>query len=163
MHASTKLDATDLHLLGELQRDARATTAALAEKVGLSPSGCTRRIQQLESGGLIAGYHAALSADHLRLGLQAFLRVELLRNDRLDLDAFIADMTHWPQVVACYAITGDCDYLLHVVTPDLKAYKEFLMNHLTTSSLVASVNTNIVLSVEKQARELPLDHLVIEP
>lgn len=138
------------------------TNLALAEQVGLSPSGCIRRVNQLESAGIITGYHATLSPDHVGLDLQVFLHVELLNNDRADVDAFNAFVKSRPEVVACYTITGESDYLLHVVTSDLRSYKDFLMDHLTTNPLIRSVNTSVVLSVEKQSGLLPLAHLQAE-
>lgn len=151
------IDAVDRLLLEALQNDGRITNKSLADSAGLSQSGCIKRVQSLENSGVIAGYHATLSPQHLGLDLQVFLRVTLIRHDRSDLINFTEAVNSWPQVVACYAVTGDCDFLLHVITPDLASYRTFLMDSLTVNTLVSNISSSIVLGIEKLSHKLPID------
>ena len=119
MNAAAALDRTDLRLLALLQRAGRASNADLAAQVNLSPSACLRRIQRLESAGVVAGYAARLDPQALGLGLQAFVRVQLEKHGAPGIERFVRAVQDWDEVVACHALTGDMDYLLHVVVQDL--------------------------------------------
>lgn len=151
-----RLDRTDLALLGLLQREGRLSNADLAERVNLSPSATLRRVQRLEGEGVIAGYGARLDPLALGLGLQAFVRLQLARHDRESIARFVAQVEAWDEVVACHALTGDMDYLLHVVVADLDHFSRFLLDHLLAADSVADVNTSFVLRAVKDARALPL-------
>ena len=153
---STLLDKTDLALLAVLQRDGRISNADLAERVNLSPSATLRRVQRLEADGVIAGYGARLDPRRLGLGLQAFVRLQLARHDRESIERFVQDVERWEEVVACHALTGDMDYLLHVVVADLDHFSRFLLDHLLNAAGVADVNTSFVLRAVKDTRALPL-------
>ena len=118
MSESLSLDRTDLRLLALLQQDGRATNADIAVQVNLSPSACLRRIQRLESSGVIRGYAAMVDPKRVGLGLQAFVRVQLEKHGQMGLDRFIEGVNDWDEVVACHALTGDMDYLLQVVVKD---------------------------------------------
>ncbi|TYT26480.1 Lrp/AsnC family transcriptional regulator [Luteimonas viscosa] len=151
-----ELDRTDLLLLAELQQAGRQTNADLAERVHLSASACLRRVQRLEREGVIAGYRAELDGDRLGLGLQAFVRVQLARHDAESVAAFATRVNDWPDVVACHALTGDMDYLLHVVVADLEHFSRFLLDRLLADARVADVNSSFVLRTVKAFRGLPL-------
>lgn len=150
------LDRTDLSILALLQREGRLSNAELAERINLSPSATLRRVQRLEADGVIAGYAARLDPLQLGLGLQAFVRLQLARHDRDSIAQFTAQVQGWDEVVACHALTGDMDYLLHVVVADLDHFSRFLLDHLLASAGVADVNTSFVLRAVKDARALPL-------
>lgn len=150
------LDRTDLALLALLQREGRISNADLAERVNLSASATLRRVQRLESEGVIAGYGARLDPLKLGLGLQAFVRLQLARHDRESIAQFAAQVQGWDEVVACHALTGDMDYLLHVVVADLDHFSRFLLDHLLASAGVDDVNSSFVLRAVKDARALPL-------
>ena len=154
--AAIHLDRTDLMLLAELQRAGRQTNAELAERVHLSASACLRRVQRLEREGVIAGYRAELDGDRLGLGLQAFVRVHLARHDAASIAAFAAHVNDWPEVVACHALTGDMDYLLHIYVRDLEHFSSFLLDKLLNAAGVADVNSSFVLRTVKAFRGLPL-------
>lgn len=154
-----RLDRLDLALLAELQRDGRISNADLAERVKLSPSACLRRVQRLEQAGVLAGYAARLDPERVGLGLQAFVRVQLARHDAEAIAAFAARVQGWDEVVACHALTGEMDYLLHVVVQDLAHFSRFLLDHLLNASGVADINSSFVLRTVKQATGLPLGHL----
>ena len=154
-----RLDRTDLALLAVLQASGRISNAELAERVNLSASACLRRVQRLEEGGVIASYAALVDPARVGLGLQAFVRVQLAKHDAESIAAFSAHVNAWDEVVACHALTGDMDYLLHVIVQDLDHFSRFLLDRLLNNSGVADVNSSFVLRAVKQGRRLAMDHL----
>jgi Lrp/AsnC family leucine-responsive transcriptional regulator len=154
-----RFDRTDLALLAILQREGRISNAELAERVSLSASACLRRVQRLEQDGVLAGYAALIDPTRVGLGLQAFVRVQLSRHDAAAIAEFTECVAGWDEVVACHALTGDMDYLLHVAVQDLAHFSRFLLDHLLNASGVADVNSSFVLRTVKQSRALPLGHL----
>ena len=156
MAAAAEFDRTDLRLLALLQRQGRATNAELAAQVNLSPSACLRRIQRLEATGVVSGYAARLDPQVLGLGLQAFVRVQLEKHGRAGIDRFVERVQGWDEVVACHALTGDMDYLLHVYVRDLEHFSHFLLDRLLNDSGVADVNSSFVLRTVKGFTGLPL-------
>ena len=156
MNAAAALDRTDLRLLALLQRAGRASNADLAAQVNLSPSACLRRIQRLESAGVVAGYAARLDPKALGLGLQAFVRVQLEKHGAPGIERFVRAVQDWDEVVACHALTGDMDYLLHVYVRDLEHFYRFLLDRLLDASGVADVNSSFVLRTVKGFSGLPL-------
>lgn len=159
MSGSIPLDRTDLRLLAEIQRNGRATNAELAQRVNLSPSACLRRVQRLETDGVIGGYGAWLQPRAIGLGLQAFVRVQLAKHGHAAIAQFIEAVQLWDEVVACHALTGDMDYLLHVYVRDLDHFSAFLLDKLLNASGVADVNSSFVLRTVKEFRALPLSQL----
>ena len=156
MNAAAALDRTDLRLLALLQRAGRASNADLAAQVNLSPSACLRRIQRLETSGVVAGYAARLDPQALGLGLQAFVRVQLEKHGAAGIERFVAAVQAWDEVVACHALTGDMDYLLQVYVRDLEHFSRFLLDRLLDASGVADVNSSFVLRTVKASGGLPL-------
>ena len=156
MNAAAALDRTDLRLLALLQRAGRASNADLAAQVNLSPSACLRRIQRLESAGVVAGYAARLDPKALGLGLQAFVRVQLEKHGAPGIERFVRAVQDWDEVVACHALTGDMDYLLHVAVASLEHFSRFLLDKLLAQADVADVNSSFVLRTVKAYRGLPL-------
>lgn len=151
-----ELDRTDIALLSELQRGGRLTNAELAERVHLSPSACLRRVQRLEREDVIVGYRAEVSAEKLGIGLQAFVRVQLRQHDAATVGRFAACVNGWDEVVACHALTGDMDYLLHIAVRDLEHFSGFLLDRLLNDGAVADVNSSFVLRTVKSFAGLPL-------
>lgn len=154
-----RLDRTDLAMLAVLQLEGRVTNAELAERVNLSASACLRRVQRLEADGVIGGYAATIDPARVGLGLQAFVRVQLARHDAASIADFSRRVNDWDEVVACHALTGDMDYLLHVIVRDLEHFSRFLLDRLLHDGGVADVNSSFVLRAVKQTRKLALDHL----
>ena len=150
------LDRIDLTLLAELQRAARQTNAELAERVHLSASACLRRVQRLEREGVIVGYRAEVDPERLGLGLQAFVRVQLKSHNAERIDTFARQVNAWPEVVACHALTGDMDYLLHAMVRDLGHFSRFLLDRLLDAAGVADVNSSFVLRTVKASTGIPL-------
>lgn len=152
----SNLDRTDLRILGVLQHAGRISNADLAEQVNLSPSACLRRLQRLERDAVIKGYSARIDPAAVGLGLSAFVRVQLKSHDSASVEHFVAAVNAWDEVVACHALTGEMDYLLHVFVADLEHFSRFLLDHLLNASGVADVNSSFVLRTVKQRRGLPL-------
>ena len=150
------LDSLDISLLAALQREGRTANTELAERVGLSPSACLRRVQRLEAEGYIAGYRAVLDANKLGYGLQAFVRLQLARHDADSVERFVARVGDWDEVIACHALTGDMDYLLHVMVVDLEHFSRFLLDKVLRPGDVADVNSSFVLRAVKAGGAVPL-------
>lgn len=153
------IDRYDLQILAALQRDGQATNAALGEAASLSASQISRRIQRLEEAKVIAGYAALLDPHALGLGVTAYAHVILERHDRTRPAEFERAVKAMPEVLECFAVTGEADYLLRIVAPDLAAFSELMMKRLLDLPGVAQVKTNIALSKVKETHELPLEHV----
>ena len=150
------LDRIDLRILALLQSNGRASNTEIATAVNLSASACLRRIQRLETDGVIAGYAAQVDPQALGLGLQAFVRVQLEKHGSTAVQHFVESVQSWSEVVACHALTGEMDYLLHIVVSDLEHFSRFLLDRLLNETGVADVNSSFVLHTVKQTRELPI-------
>jgi Lrp/AsnC family transcriptional regulator, leucine-responsive regulatory protein len=150
------LDAVDRRILRHLQQDARLSTADLAEKVGLSTTPVWRRVRALETAGVIKGYQALVDADAVGLRVSVFVHVSLEKQVESALEAFEAAIRRRPEVMECYLMTGDADYLLRVVVPDLRDYERFIMDHLTRIRGIASIKSSFALRPVKHGGELPL-------
>lgn len=155
----TELDRTDLRMLAVLQGEGRITNAELADRVSLSPSACLRRLQRLESEGVLTGYTAQVDPQAIGLGLQAFVRVQLAKHEAEAVERFAAQVNAWDEVVACYALTGDMDYLLQIYVSDLQDFSRFLLDRLLNATGVADVNSSFVLRTVKRSPALPLKQL----
>ncbi|MBS0194510.1 MAG: Lrp/AsnC family transcriptional regulator [Proteobacteria bacterium] len=162
-HLQTSFDRVDLAILGVLQREGRLTNAELATRVNLSASASLRRVQRLEAAGVIDGYAARLNPAAVGLGLQAFVRVQLRSHAAAEVQAFVERVADWDEVIACHALTGDMDYLLHVLVQDLQHFSRFLLDRLLKDGDVADVNSSFVLLTVKRERALPLAHLQAAP
>ncbi len=152
-------DRTDLRMLAVLQAEGRITNAELAERISLSPSACLRRMQRLEAEGVLVGYSAQVDPQSVGLGLQAFVRVQLTKHESEFIERFVEQVNGWDEVVACYALTGDMDYLMHVFVADLEHFSRFLLDRLLNAAGVADVNSSFVLRTVKRSPALPLSHL----
>ncbi len=162
------LDAMDRRILAILQVDGRLSNQELAERVNLSPSPCLRRMRRLEEAGVIRDYVALLDADVLGLGLLAYVNVRLEKRSmgvqRFGADgpteshasAFSAAIAAWPEVVACYAMTGEMDYLLRVHVEDMAHFSRFVQDQLLHHPSVIDVKTSFSLKCIKETTALPL-------
>jgi len=149
----------DLEILQRLQKNARITNVELASKVGLSPSACLRRVKSLERQDYIRGYVAMLNPAKFGLGANVFLQVSLEKKDEAHLQAFEEAVASRSEVLECYLMTGDSDYLLRVAVPDVEAFQQFLMDHLTKIEGIASIRSSFSLKQVKYTTCLPLDNL----
>lgn len=146
------MDAIDDNILRQLERDGRVTNLELAERVGLSPSACLRRVQALEAAGVIKGYRAVLDRTRLGAGLTVFVMVGLSGQLQRDALAFERAMAKAPEVLECHNITGSVEYLLRVEVSDLAAYKHFHSDVLGTLSQVSSITSHVCLGSSKDLR-----------
>jgi DNA-binding Lrp family transcriptional regulator len=128
----------------------------LAEKVGLSPSPCLRRVGRLQEIGVIRGYATLVDAEAVGLPVSIFVNVTLEKQVEGALETFEKDIRAQPEVMECYLMTGDFDYLLRVVTSDLQAYERFLMEHLTRVPGVASIKSSFALKQVAYRTALPI-------
>lgn len=157
------LDKIDRKILAILQQDGRLSNQEIAERVNLSPSPCLRRIRHLEEAGVIRQYVALLDPDKLGLGLLAYVNVRLEKhNDAAPAGArapradFAASVANWPEVVACYAMTGEMDYLLRVHVEDMEHFSHFMMETLLKHPAVLDVKSSFALQRVKDTTALPL-------
>src|ERR1700709_2330675 len=150
------LDAIDRRILGVLQSDSRTTMQELADKVGLSVSPCHRRVKLLEERGVITRYIAMVDQKSLGLHVSVFISIKLTRQKEEDLDRFAKAISKWEEVLECYLMTGNRDYLLRVVAADLSSYEAFLKNKLTRLDGIASIESSFALSQVKYSIALPV-------
>lgn len=150
------LDRIDRRIVDALQKDGRLTNIELAAKVSLSPSPCLRRVRRLEEAGVIRQYVALVDPAKLGLGLLAYVSVKLEKRGKMPIDAFSDAVARWPEVVACYAMTGDMDYLLRVQVEDLDHFSRFLMDHVLKQPAVIDVRSNFVLERIKETTAVPV-------
>lgn len=153
------LDRFDIGLLAALQRNAHSTHQQLGEVVFLSASQVSRRIQRLEAVGLIARTVALLDPTRLGLGVRAISYVTLARHGDEEGSSFERDILDIPEVVECFAVTGESDYILKIFAANLNELSESVLKRLTRLKGVASIRSNIVLQCVKSTTELPLSHL----
>src|SRR5690348_3663554 len=151
-----KLDRIDRQLLALLQEDGRMTNIALAERVGISPPPCLRRVRALELAGLIRGYHADLAPEPLGFMVTVFAQIGLQSQAETDLKAFENLIATWPEVRDAHMLAGETDFLLKIVAPDWDSYQRFLSAKLTAAPNVNQVKSALVLRVSKAAPGVPL-------
>lgn len=151
-----KLDDIDWRILAELQADGRMTNVELASRVGISAPPCLRRVRALEEAGIISGYRALLDAGRLGYPLTAFAMVGLTSQAESDLLAFEARVAAWPLVRECTMLSGEIDYMLKCVAPDLQSFQDFVIRTLTAAPNVASVKTALAIRTGKAEAMVPL-------
>jgi DNA-binding Lrp family transcriptional regulator len=159
---SARLDATDWRILRELQADGRITNVDLARKVGISAPPCLRRVRALEEAGIIKGFTALLNDRALGFDVTAFAMIRLHSQAEADLIAFEERARSSAIVRDCYMLSGEIDFLLKCVAPDLGAFQDFIIHELTAAPNVASVKTSLVIRASKHAAGVPTE-LVAEP
>jgi Lrp/AsnC family transcriptional regulator, leucine-responsive regulatory protein len=152
-----KLDRYDRRILEELQRDGRISNQELADRIGLSPSPCLRRVRALEESGIIRGYAALLDAKALGLNLMAILSISMDKHTPDRFERFDAAVAAIPEVLECLLITGrDADYQLKVIVRDMDAYQDLLLNTITRIEGVTGVHSSFVLRRVVERASLPL-------
>lgn len=153
---TVRLDAVDWKILAELQRDGRMTNVELSRRVGISAPPCLRRVRSLEEDGIIKGYRALLDEKQLGYDLMAFAMVHLISQAGSDLAAFEARIEHWPLVRASWMLSGDVDFLMLCVAPDLPTFQKFVLE-ITSAPNVRNVKTALTLKQSKNAPIVPLE------
>jgi Lrp/AsnC family leucine-responsive transcriptional regulator len=151
------LDEYDLRILERLQSNAGESNVELAEKVGLSPSPCLRRVHRLRAIGVVKKTVSLLDASYLGLSLNIFTVVSLERQDEHSLKEFERAVKDLPEIISCHMITGaDADYFLHIVLPDLPTYRKFLTDHITSIPCISRIRSSYSLEEIKTTSKLPL-------
>ena len=157
--ARLALDSIDHRILAILQKEGRLSNQDLADRVALSPAPCLRRVRALEKAGVIRQYAALLDPRKVGLGMMSFVTVKLEKQGKMPAEAFARAVRSWPEVVSCYAMTGETDYFLRIFVEDLDHYTRFLMDRLLKQAGVVDVKSNIVLEAIKDTTALPLDQV----
>jgi Lrp/AsnC family leucine-responsive transcriptional regulator len=150
------IDAKDLNILREIQQNARLTNAELASRVRLSASRSWARVRDLEDSGVIAGYVALLDASKVGLSVSVFIQVSLEKQIESALDDFEAAISKYPEVMECYLMTGDSDYLIRVIVEDVRALEKFIVHGLSKIRGVANIRSSFALKQVKYTTALPL-------
>jgi Lrp/AsnC family leucine-responsive transcriptional regulator len=152
-----QLDAHDRRIIRELQMDGRVTNHALAERIGLSPSPCLRRVRLLEEAGVVSRYVALIEPETVGLNVTAFVRVRLDQQDDRHLEAFEQRVAEFSEVMECYLMTGESDYQLRVLVASLAEFEDFLRHKLTKIAGVAQVTSSFALRPVVYRTQLPLN------
>jgi Lrp/AsnC family transcriptional regulator len=151
-----EIDRTDARILDALQKDGSLSAAQLAERCNLTTTTAWRRLQRLEESGAIKGRVALLDRRKLGLNVVVFVEIKLATTGRDALASFERSIQKYPEVLDCYTIMGDKDFLLRIVVPSIEAYEAFFLDHLSRIPGVQAVNSTIALSVIKESTILPL-------
>ncbi len=158
-NAKKTLDRIDQRILATLQADGRLSNVDLAERVGLSPSPCLRRVKQLEDAGMIDGYRAILNRKAVGLGLTVFVEMKVGKHSRDNAAMLQEALMALPEVVSCHMVSGVSDFLAEVVVPDLEAYERLMTDKILTLATVEDVRSNFAIRTIKSNGALPLGHL----
>lgn len=154
------LDKLDKRILQELQKNGAITNLELADKIGLSPTPCARRVKQLEDSGIIDRQVTLLNSSKLDLKLTALIQISMDRHTPDRFEVFEEKVKSYPEVTECLLITGQsADYQLKVVVPDMESYQEFLLNKITRIDGVSDVHSSFMLREVVNSTELPLNHI----
>ena len=154
-----KLDCRDIAILNALQRDGRMSTRDLAKCVSLATSPSWRPLRALEEEGVIDHYAAVLDREKVGLSILGFAHVSLHDHNSETVEKFDRAIMRAPQVLECHATSGDYDYMLKIVAPDMAAYQDFLSGYLLKIGVVRTVNTSFALKQQKNTTVLPLEEL----
>jgi Lrp/AsnC family transcriptional regulator len=152
-----ELSKPDVEILKMVQADATLSTAAIAEKINLSQSPCWRRVNRLEQEGLITRRVAILNRQALGMDVVVFATINLTSTGRQNLLEFEQEIVRHPEIMECYTMTGIWDYMIKIVTRDIRHYEEFVRNTLTASPSIRELHSHIAVTEIKNATELPLD------
>jgi Lrp/AsnC family leucine-responsive transcriptional regulator len=157
MNANNSLDPVDRKILSILQENGRITNVKLASEVGLSPPTVLERVRKLEERGIIEKYVALVDPAKVGLGLCAFVQVSLSFHRRKEIERFRSEVLEFPEVLECYHVSGEGDYLLKVVAGDIQGYRDWLVTRLTNLEVVQRVQTIIVFETMKRETKLSVD------
>lgn len=156
---TSRLDDFDRRILAALQRDGRLSNTDLADRIGLSATPCLRRVKALERDGVIRGYRAELEPDQVGLGLTVMVGVKIAVHREEQTSAIQEAFKGIPEIIACHLVSGEIDYLLEVVVPDLRSYEAFLVGKLLKFPEIKDVRSNFVIRTVKDRAPLSLEHL----
>ena len=149
-------DATDLKILAVLQKDARLSNVDIADQVHLSASPCLRRTRRMEAAGIIRGYRVDIDRNRVGLGITVFAEIKAAGHSRENADMLSAELAKIPEVVSCFMVSGQADFLAEIVVENLAAYEQLLSSKLLTLAMVGDVRSNFALRTIKANAPLPL-------
>jgi len=153
-----KLDKIDLKILRALQKDGRITNLQLSQDIGLSPAPTLERVKKLEASGIIASYHAAVNEQILGLGIQAFISISLTRQIDNAIAGFKMKINAIPEIMECYQVTGNADYLVKIMVKDIPSFEQLISNKLSKIEEIGQMHSMVILSKIKDAKEVPLEY-----
>lgn len=156
--ATVQLDKTDLKILRILQENAKITNLQLSAEVGLSPAPTLERVKKLENAGLIRGYHAELNEDALGLGIKAIIQLSLTRQVENAISNFKREISLMPEVMECYQVTGNADYVLMILVKDIREFEFLISNRLSKMEEIGQMQSMVVLSQVKDSKVIPLKY-----
>jgi len=156
-----RLDQTDRKILEILQANAKITNAQLSKEIGLSPAPTLERVKKLENGGIIQSYHARLNPQAIGLGVQTFVTVTLKGHKKEHIDAFMSHVEDIPEVVEVHHITGQGDFILKVISPDIISYQKLLVEIINEIPEIDNTQTTVVLSTFKDSKSMPIPESII--
>lgn len=155
---SDKLDALDYKILQLLQQDCRMTNLEISARIGLSPAPTLERVKKLEKAKIIEGYHAKLNRLKLKLGVCVFIQVTLSRQVDNVVVKFKKRIAELPEIVECYQVTGNSDYLMKIMVTDIPAFEKLISENLSRMDEIGSLHTMLMISELKNSRVLPLKY-----
>jgi len=150
------LDEVDVQILSLLQKDGRITNADLAKSVGLSPPSVLQRVRTLERAGLIRGYHAILDAERLGMRITAWVHITLSLHQEQPIERFRRGVQDIPEILECYQVSGDFDFLLKVIVRDMRHYEQFVREKLSKIKGIQQIKTSMVFGTAKHTTQIPL-------
>lgn len=159
MLMSDNLDKTDKLILKELQKDSSISNLELSKRVGLSPSACLGRTKSLVKSGIIKRFATIVDEKKLGMEVTAFVLVNLSPLNRKTIHAFLEKVNNFPQILECYTLTGNNDFLLKIVAKDMDYYRDFIIDSLMQDASISKVETSIVMCTEKRKIAIPIDDL----
>lgn len=154
-----QLDGIDLHILRILQSEGRLSNAELADRVGLSPTPCLRRVRRMEQEGVILGYRAELDRSRIGLGLTVLVDMKVDGNRGENLARIQERLKTMPEVLSCHLVAGEFDLMLEVTVPELAAYERFLLDNLMQIQMIKDIRSHVVIRTVTDRVPLPLGHL----
>ena len=157
-----KLDKIDLNILNTLQENSKITNLDLSKKIGLSPAPTLERVKKLEGSGIIKSYHAQVDPQVIGLTVRTFLLVSLAWNKENALENFINKVNAIDEIIQCYIITGEADFLLHLICKDIPSYEQLLLKTLSKIEEIEHMKTLMTLSSVKDSKVLPFDYENVE-
>ena len=151
-----KLDSIDKKILALLQANSNITNAQLAQEIGLSPAPTLERVKKLETQGVIKSYHAVVDMASIGLGVSTFVMVSLKGHNKENIEKFTKAISKIPEVVECHHVTGQADFILKIVAPDILAYQNLMLEKVTNIEVVDNMQSTVILSTFKDSRVIPL-------
>lgn len=152
-----KIDKIDKQILQILQENGKITNSQLAKEIGLSPAPTLERVKKLESSGIIKNYHAELNTEILGLDVGVFLQTSLKETSKESIATFLEKINKIPEVVECHHVTGSADFLMKVLTKDIKTYNEFILNQFLEINEIGNVQSMVILNTLKNSKSLPVE------